>query len=108
MHRIQNFTKFKWVALELPTLEIEQFIIWNIIGAVIADADAALLLENMNYQNYTNGDRHIGMNTEDTIVVMKVIRMSLKGFTLIEPFFFILKMQHFDIFCGCLWHKIYC
>ncbi|XP_031633860.1 uncharacterized protein LOC116347423 [Contarinia nasturtii] len=42
-------------------------------NAEYADSDAILLLENIKFQNFTNVDKHIGFNTNETLAILKVL-----------------------------------
>lgn len=37
-----------------------------------ADSDAVLMLENVKFQNYVNGDKLIGFDTDETLAILKV------------------------------------
>lgn len=37
-----------------------------------ADSDAVLVLENVKFQNYVNGNKLIGFDTDETLAILKV------------------------------------
>lgn len=43
--------------------------------AEYADSDAILLLENVKFQNFTNRDKRIGFNTNETFAILKVFHI---------------------------------
>lgn len=54
------------------TDEINNLFPIEITGATKADTDAVLLLENLKFANYINGDRRIGLSKEEIVAILKV------------------------------------
>lgn len=50
--------------------EINNLLPIEITGAIKADTDAVLLLENLKFANYINGDRRIGLSKEEIVAIL--------------------------------------